>query len=173
MSLSVERHKESFLFIQGGKRMKKLITGFMMLAMMLGVFAFNTNSSFAKPAAGLTSITVQKVYDGAGHQSAVNPDGTLRDKNVTFTGGTLYLDTYFNGHPTSWNTVFYRANSATGSPYKYTTISRDPFARGWMHTVAIKFTEFSGYYPTICITAMPAGSAKPVSSTVSFIPIQK
>ncbi len=153
--------------------MKKIITGIMMLAMLLGAFAFNMNSSYAGPAAGLTSITVQKVYDGAGHQSDVNPDGTLKNQNVTFTGGTLYLKTYFNGHPTSWNTVFYRTNSTTGSPYKYTTISRDPFAKGWMHTVAIKFTEFSGYYPTICITAMPAGSAKPVSGIVKLVPIQK
>ncbi|WP_297964410.1 hypothetical protein [uncultured Anaerovibrio sp.] len=153
--------------------MKKFICGLMMLAMLLGAFAFNMNSSYAGPAAGLTSITVQEIYDNDNHRSRVKADGTLENPNITFTGGTLYLKTYFNGHPTSWNTVFYRTNRVTGSPYTYTTISREPLGKGWMHTVAIKFTEFSGYYPTICITAMPAGSAKPVSGMVSFIPIQK
>lgn len=141
--------------------------------MVLSIFAFNINSSFAGQTAGLTSIAVQEVSDDDGHFSRVNADGTLANPNVTFTGGTLYLKTYFNGHPTSWNTVFYRTSSATGSPHKYAAISRSTQGKGWMHTVAINFTEFSGYSPTICVTALPVGGVKPVSGIVRLIPIRK
>lgn len=143
-----------------------------MSAILLGIFALNTSSSFACTASKLNYVQIEEVYDNYGNRSPVTATGSIIP-GITFIGGTLYIKTHFDGTPASWDTVLYRNETVTGCPCRHTNISKKSFGKGWITKVSIPFTEFNDYAPTICVTAMPVGSAEPVFSTIKSVPIQK
>ena len=143
--------------------------------LMAGLLVGSSNLSFAGPASQLSSMQILQVYSDGGQSSDVpaNYPNAIPD-GIVFTGHTLYVTTRFNGYP-NWATLFYRDSSSTGSIYPYTEFSRQMIgnpARGWIQTVEIPFTAFSGSYVSICATA-DSNQGITRSAMVTNIHIQK